>query len=170
MVVDVKPQAVVDLTQSKVNQLLARYRKAKGIKDQWIPIFEDCYEYALPQRESFYSESIAKRRSERIFDETAVVGVQEFASRLQSGIVPNYARWADFVSGSEIPKGEQKEINETLDSVTEYVFEILQNSNFSQEVHETFLDCAVGTGVLLVEEGDAVQPVKFRSIPYHMFY
>jgi|TARA_R100000353_G_scaffold78458_1_gene59174 phage portal protein BeeE len=165
MVVDVKPQAVVDLTQSKVNQLLARYRKAKGIKDQWIPIFEDCYEYALPQRESFYSESIAKRRSERIFDETAVVGVQEFASRLQSGIVPNYARWADFVSGSEIPKGEQKEINETLDSVTEYVFEILQNSNFSQEVHETFLDCAVGTGVLLVEEGDAVQPVKFRSIP-----
>ena len=105
MVIDVKPQAVVDLTQSKVNQLLARYRKAKSIKDQWIPIFEDCYEYALPQRESFYSESIAKRRSERIFDETAVVGVQEFASRLQSGIVPNYARWADFVSGSEIPKG-----------------------------------------------------------------
>ena len=66
MVIDVKPQAVVDLTQSKVNQLLARYRKAKSIKDQWIPIFEDCYEYALPQRESFYSESIAKRRSERI--------------------------------------------------------------------------------------------------------
>ena len=165
MVVDVKPQATIDLSESKVNQLLARYRKAKAIKDQWTPIFEDCYEYALPQRESFYSESIAKRRSESIFDETAVVGVQEFASRLQAGIVPNYARWADLTSGTEIPKDQQKAVNENLDQVTEYIFEILQNSNFSQEVHETFLDCAVGTGVLLVEEGDAVQPVRFRSIP-----
>ena len=165
MVVDVKPQATIDLSESKVNILLARYRKAKAIKDQWTPIFEDCYEYAMPQRESFYSESIAKRRSESIFDETAVVGVQEFASRLQAGIVPNYARWADLTSGTEIPKDQQKEVNENLDQVTEYIFEILQNSNFSQEVHETFLDCAVGTGVLLVEEGDAVQPVRFRSIP-----
>jgi|TARA_B100001059_G_C17805869_1_gene569107 hypothetical protein len=165
MVVDVIPQAPVDFSESKVKQLLAKYRRAQAIKDQWIPIFEDCYEYALPQRESFYSESIAKRRSERIFDETAVVGVQEFASRLQSGIVPNYARWAEFTSGTEIPKDEQKEVNEMLDTVTEYVFEILQNSNFSQEVHETFLDCAVGTGCLLVEEGDAVHPIKFKAIP-----
>ena len=130
-----------------------------------------CYEFALPQRESFYAESIGRRRTDRIFDETAVVGVQEFASRLQSGIVPNYARWADFVAGSEIPKeDEQREVNLLLDEVTEYVFEILQNSNFSQEVHETFLDCAVGTGVLLVEEGDAIQPVKFKAIPLPQIY
>ena len=111
MVIDVKPQVTIDYSESKVKQLLARYRKAKAVKDQWTPIFEDCYEYALPQRESFYSESIAKRRSESIFDETAVVGVQEFASRLQAGIVPNYARWADLVSGTEIPKDQQKTSN-----------------------------------------------------------
>ena len=29
-----------------------------------------------------------------------VVGVQEFASRLQSGLTPNFARWADFVAGA----------------------------------------------------------------------
>ena len=81
MVVDVKPQVTIDYSESKVKQLLARYRKAKAVKDQWTPIFEDCYEYALPQRESFYSESIAKRRSESIFDETAVVGVQESFQR-----------------------------------------------------------------------------------------
>ena len=130
----------------------------------WLPTFEECYEFAVTQRESFYSESIGRRRSDRIFDETAVVGVQEFASRLQSGIVPNYARWADFVAGTEIPKDEQKDVNLELDQVTEYVFEILQNSNFSQEVHETFLDCAVGTCVLLVEEGDAIHHVTFKSI------
>ena len=165
MVVEVKPHRPEEYSDSKVKTLLGRYNHAKSIKDMWLPTFEECYEYALPQRESFYPESIGRRRSDRIFDETAVVGVQEFASRLQSGIVPNYARWADFVAGSEVPKQNQREVNLLLDEVTEYVFEILQNSNFSQEVHETFLDCAVGTGVLLVEEGDAIQPVKFKAIP-----
>ena len=165
MVVEVKPQRAEDYSESEVRTLLGRYAHAKAIKDMWLPTFEECYEYALPQRESFYPESIGKRRSDRIFDETAVVGVQEFASRLQACIGPNYARWADFVAGSEIPKDNQREGNLLLDEVTEYVFEILQNSNFSQEVHETFLDCAVGTGVLLVEEGDAIQPVKFKAIP-----
>ncbi len=166
MVVDVKPQTVVtDINDSEVRRLLKRYEKAKAIKDQWMPIMEDCYEYALPQRESFYSESIAAKRSERIFDETAVVGVQEFASRLQSGIVPSYARWAELTAGTEIPEENKKEVNVILDNVTDYVFEVIQNSNFAQEVHESFLDMAVGTGVLVVEEGDAVNPIRFKALP-----
>ena len=83
---------------------LDRYRKAKAFRENWVPLFEECYEYALPQRESFYYEEAGQRRDDKIFDETAVVGVQEFASRLQSGLVPNFARWADLVAGSEVPK------------------------------------------------------------------
>jgi len=158
-------EANVTSIEDPVKKLLARYKHAQAIKSQWSSVFEECYEYALPQRESFYQETIGRRRTDRIFDETAVVGVQEFASRLQSGIVPNYARWADFVAGTEVPPEETKQVNLALDKVTEYVFEVLQNSNFSQEVHETFLDIALGTGVLLVEEGDAVQPVRFKAIP-----
>ena len=160
----------VNLLDSPVKQLLKRYEHARSIKDQWKGIFEECYEYALPQRESFYTENQARRRTDRIFDETAVVGVQEFASRLQAGIVPNYTRWADFTAGSEIPEEDRREVNDMLDKVTEYVFEILQNSNFSQEIHESFLDIALGTGILLVEEGDAVSPIRFKAIPLPQVY
>lgn len=146
-------------------QKLKKYQKAKAFRENWVPLFEECYEYALPQRESFYYEEAGQRRDEKIFDETAVVGVQEFASRLQSGIVPNFARWADLVSGSEVPKDQREAIDNELDEVTEYVFEVLQNSNFSQEVHESFMDLAVGTGVLCVEEGDSINPVNFTAIP-----
>lgn len=146
-------------------QYIQRYQKAKALREQWVPLFEECYEYALPQRESFYSETPGERRDDKIFDETAVVGVQEFASRLQSGIVPNFARWADLMSGSEVPKDQREEIDNQLDDVTDYVFEVLQNSNFSQEVHESFMDLAVGTGVLCVEEGDAINPINFSAIP-----
>jgi hypothetical protein len=144
---------------------LERYRKAKAFRENWVPLFEECYEYALPQRESFYYEEAGQRRDDRIFDETAVVGVQEFASRLQSGLVPNFARWADLVSGSEVPKESRDQVDNDLDEVTEYVFEVLQSSNFNQEVHESFMDLAVGTGVLAVEEGDSINPVVFSAIP-----
>jgi len=144
---------------------LKRYKKAKAFRENWVPLFEECYEYALPQRESFYYEEAGQRRDEKIFDETAVVGVQEFASRLQSGLVPNFARWADLLAGSEVPRDQREAVDNELDEVTEYVFEILQNSNFTQEVHESFMDLAVGTGILCVEEGDSVNPINFTAIP-----
>jgi len=144
---------------------IEKYSKAKALRENWVPLFEECYEYALPQRESFYYEESGQRRDEKIFDETAVVGVQEFASRLQSGLVPNFTRWADFMSGSEVPPDQREQVDNELDEVTEYVFEVLNNSNFSQEVHESFMDLAVGTGILCVEEGDAVNPVIFSAIP-----
>jgi hypothetical protein len=144
---------------------MQHYIKAKALRENWVPLFEECYEYALPQRESFYYEEAGQRRDDKIFDETAVVGVQEFASRLQYGLVPNFARWADFVSGSEVPPEQRDAVDNELDEVTEYVFEILQNSNFAQEVHESFLDLAVGTGILCVEEGDSLNPVNFSAIP-----
>ena len=115
MVVEVKPQRPEEYSESDVKKLLNRYNHAKAIKDLWLPTFEECYEYALPQRESFYTESIGRRRSDRIFDETAVVGVQEFASRLQAGIVPTFARWADFQAGVEIPEEQKPQVNLELD-------------------------------------------------------
>ena len=144
---------------------LSKFEKSKAFRENWVSLFEECYEYALPQRESFYAETAGQRRDDKIFDETAVVGVQEFASRLQHGIVPNFARWADFAAGSEVPPEDRDRIDNELDDVTEYVFDIIQNSNFGQEIHESFMDLAVGTGVMAVEEGDALNPVIFSAIP-----
>tara|TARA_R110001606_G_scaffold265924_2_gene414890 strand:- start:252 stop:1802 length:1551 start_codon:yes stop_codon:yes gene_type:complete len=151
--------------EDAAKKYIAKYEKAKAFRENWVSLFEECYEYALPQRESFYAETAGQRRDDKIFDETAVVGVQEFASRLQYGMVPNFARWADFTSGSEVPPEDRDRIDNELDAVTEYVFEIIQNSNFGQEVHESFMDLAVGTGVMSIEEGDSLNPVVFSAIP-----
>lgn len=153
------------ITDPVAKEYIKRYERAKAKRTNFVDVFEECYEYALPQRESFYYEVSGQRRDDKIFDETAVVGVQEFASRLQSGLVPNFARWADLTAGSETPKEQRDSVNNDLEEVTEYVFEILQNSNFAQEVHESFMDLAVGTGVLVCEEGDAINPIRFSAIP-----
>ena len=148
-----------------LNSLLKKYERASNQKDNYKDLFEECYELAFPQRKGFYDTTVGERKDEKIFDETCVVGVQEFASRLQQGLVPNFARWADFQAGSEFEITEKEKINNELDIVTDYVFEILQQSNFSQEIHESFMDLAVGTAVLGVEEGNAVNPINFSAIP-----
>jgi len=124
----------------------------------------------MPQRESLYAQTQAQVRTDKIFDETAVVGVQEFASRLQSGLVPNFARWADLIAGSEIPKEQRSEVDKALEDVTNYIFEIIQNSNFAQETHEAFLDLAVGTGCIQITEGDALNPILFTAVPLSQLY
>lgn len=151
--------------QDIAGQVLARFERAKRLRDPWVSQYEECYELALPSRESFYAQAPGQARTDKIFDETAVVGVQEFASRLQAGLVPNFARWADLVAGSEIPKEERGEVNAALEDVVDYVFEIIQNSNFAQEVHESFVDLALGTAALRVDEGDALNPVLFSAVP-----
>jgi hypothetical protein len=124
----------------------------------------------MPQRESLYAQTQAQVRTDKIFDETAVVGVQEFASRLQSGLVPNFARWADLIAGSEIPKEQRSDVDKALEDVTNYIFEIIQNSNFAQETHEAFLDLAVGTGCIQITEGDALNPILFTAVPLSQLY
>jgi len=74
------------LTGDLVEQLSARFNRAKRVRENWNSKFEECYEYSMPARESFYEESRGSVKTDKIFDETAVVGVQEFASRLQAGI------------------------------------------------------------------------------------
>ena len=148
-----------------IERFIQKYERAKSIRRRWESLFDECYEFAMPMRQTFATQSIGERRDDKIFDETAVVGVQEFASRLQAGLVPNFARWADFTAGSEIPKEAREKIDNDLEEVTDYVFEVLQNSNFGQEVHESFMDLAIGTGVLHVEEGDSVNPVNFTALP-----
>jgi hypothetical protein len=160
--IDISPNVSSD---KKVEAILRKYKEADALKLQWKDKFEEAYEYCLPQRESFYDEEAGQKRTDKIFDETAVVGIQEFASRLQAGIVPTFARWANFEAGVEIPKEKTEEVNASLDDITQFIFEIIGNSNFNSEVHEAFMDLAVGTGCMLVEEGDAINPVKFSAIP-----
>ena len=76
----------------EAKDFLDKYEKAKTHRENFVPLFEECYEYSMPQRESFYTESVGQRRDEKIFDESAVDGEQEFASRLQAGLVPNFDR------------------------------------------------------------------------------
>ena len=116
------------MAEDKFAFILNKYKEAHTLREYFVPKFEECYEYTLPQRESFYFESPANNRADKIYDETAVVGVQEFASRLQSGMIPAFAKWFSLKSGTDVEDDELMAVDEQLEKVTDYVFQVINNS------------------------------------------
>lgn len=166
-----KVKVAAPVVIDKASKLHARFKRAVALKDPWLSTFEECFDYAMPAKESMFEKAGGARRTDKILDETAVVGTQEFASRLQAGIMPTFSRWADFKGGSDIDAGELEDVDRALDQVTEHVFEILQHSNLDQEISESFLDLAVGTGTIDVAASpDPLQPLRFASMPLASVY
>ena len=162
---DGNPTPPTDSTQ-ELKRVLDRYKKAKSRWMSWSDLWEEIYDYVLPHRESFFKESHAARRTESIYDETAVVGLPKFASRLQLGFFPPNGRAFRLAAGPEFPKElNSPSLQEELDRITDLLHEGLRNSNFNAEMHEGLQDLGIGTMNLLCEEGRFQGDLHFTSVP-----
>ncbi len=145
--------------------LMKRYETAKQHRSSWESHWKECYEYALPQREVFDQYIEGAKKNTKIYDSTALIGTQRFASRLQSTLVPPFKKWAKLSAGTGIPKEQVNNIEKQLADVTDTLFSYINQSNLATEVHEAFLDLAVGTGALLLDEGEGDDLLKFTAVP-----
>jgi hypothetical protein len=151
-----------------VDQLLRRYERAQARKEQWRSIYEECYEFALPQRNlySYYEgRSPGQSKMDRVFDSTAISSTQRFANRLQSTIFPPYRNWCRLVAGDDIPEDKRDDLQVALDIYNERMFAVLRRTNFDLAMSEFLLDLAVGTAVMKVSAGDEMTPVRFEAVP-----
>lgn len=155
-----------------VKELLDREAKAQARKDEWRSVYEDCYEFALPQRNlysGYYEGRVAgKQKMMRVFDSTAIHATQRFANRLQAGLFPPYKQWCRLETGSAIPEDDALQAQEVLDSYTTRLFETLRSTNFDLAMGEFLLDLSVGTAVMMITPGDEATPVRFTSIPQYL--
>ncbi len=148
-----------------VDGLIKRFEAAKVHREHWVSHWRECYEQALPQRETMSLHQPGAKKNTTIYDSTALVATQRFASRLQSTLVPPFKQWAKLEAGSTIPKDQAGEINKQLEEMSGIMFSYLNQSNLATEANEAFLDLAVGTGALLLEEGTDGNLLKFTAVP-----
>ena len=139
-----------------VDQIMKRHALAQRRKDNWRQIYEDCYEFALPQRNLYdcYYEGggvPGQNKMARVFDSTAISATQRFANRIQAGLFPPYGRWCRLEPGPDIPADRQLEAQAALDLYAEKMFSVLRQSNFDLAMGEFLMDLAVGTAVMLVQ-------------------
>tara|TARA_R110002012_G_scaffold69966_2_gene180694 strand:+ start:344 stop:1906 length:1563 start_codon:yes stop_codon:yes gene_type:complete len=153
-------------------QLTKRYKAAWQKKDNWRSLYEQCYQYALPQRnlyDGYWEDGQAGRtKNLQVFDSTAVHGAQRFANRMQSGLFPPDKKWMELFPGTEIPEEANEEVRAGLQVYSDKFFSIIRQTNFDLAMGEFLLDLCVGTGIMLIQKGDDLQPIRFQAIPQYL--
>jgi hypothetical protein len=149
-----------------------RSKKAFARKELWRTIYEDCYRYALPQRnlyEGYYEGNVpGQNKMNMVFDSTAIHSTQRFANRIQSGLFPPYKKWCRLEPGNDIPPERRAEVQQALDLYLDKMFTILRQSNFDLAIGEFLLDLCVGTAVMLIQPGDDINPIQFTPVPQYL--
>lgn len=160
------------MAQFTPHEIMKRAEKADARKNQWRSIYEECYEFALPQRNlysGFYDgKSPGQDKMARVFDATAINSTQRFANRIQSALFPPYRNWCRLQNGNEVPEDRQEEIGQALDLYTDRMFDVIRQTNFDLAMSEFLLDLCVGTAVMLIQPGDDDAPVRFTAVPQYL--
>lgn len=151
-------------------------KRARASQDRdisWRDLLDDAYEFFLPQRDQFTTHAPGQKKDERIFDSTPNMAIKEGASRIQANIAPIYKQWAKFNPGvglvQQIQAGQsnlsEQSVRQLLQRSADIVFEHINQSNFATQFNEMALDLLIGTGALIVNEGEGEQLLEFATIP-----
>ncbi len=155
-----------------VPSLLKRFGEARKLWELWRSLHQEAFDYSAPERETFYLRSPGQRKNRHIFDSTAVLGLGQFASRIQGSLIPSWQQWMDLESGSNVPEDQKKENDAALEEITKDFFSNLNHSNFSTEITPALSDLGIGTGAIMIEAGnfEADEVFKFTNVPLAELY
>jgi len=148
-----------------VASLLSRLSRAERRRDEIAGLVDDAYDYVLPLRERLQSRRDPRAAMGRVFDGTAIASLQNTASRLLFELAPPTEPWFELRAGPDVPEEEKDEVDRRLKEVTDEIRRVISNSDFYTQAHEALLDSLVSVGLLRIDIGDAVRPVRFRAIP-----
>jgi head-to-tail connecting protein len=144
--------------------VLASYQRAKDRRSVWEGLWQECYDFALPTRDSAIRGAAADpRRWDRIFDGTAPDAVDQLAASLMAQLTPPWARWFGFAAGADVEDEARSELVTELERATSIMQSHFDRSNFAVEMHQCYLDLVTaGTACLLFEEAPPGEPSAFR--------
>jgi hypothetical protein len=158
-----------DEDQIDLRPLLERYEAAKNRRQSWEPHWQECYEYALPQRSNISQfGGLGAKRLNTLYDGTALDAVDQLAASLLANLTPPWAQWFGFKAGPDLSDEEAQSLSPILEDIAKKIQSHLDRSNFSVEMHQCFLDLAVGgTATMYFEETEpgAFSAFKFSAVP-----
>jgi hypothetical protein len=149
--------------------LLRRYERAKSRREGWESHWQECYDYALPQRGGFTrSNTPGDRRTDGLFDGTAMDAVDQLSASLLGNLTPPWTPWFGFKPGPDLTAAEADALSPVLEDAAKIVQAHFDRSNFSVEMHQCYLDLVVGgTAAMFFEETPpgSFSAFQFTAVP-----
>jgi hypothetical protein len=151
------------------DQIFSRYEAARKMRSSWENLWQECYDFALPTRGGFlYDQTPGARRTDKIFDATAMDAADQLAASLLGNLTPAWSQWFGLKAGPALSTEEADKITPILEKSSKIVQDHFDRSNFSVEIHQCFLDLVVGgTASLYFEESDpgSFSAFRFSAVP-----
>ena len=149
-----------------INLLYNTYKTALSERTVWEPTWQECYEYAFPQRETIFGSTTSK--TNRLFDGTAPDAVDQLGAMMLSELTPPWMSWFALSTGTELAKEEKQKLEPTLEKIKNALQINFDRSNFAMEIHQCYLDLiTAGTACLMFEEAPfgSASAFRFTAIP-----
>lgn len=133
-------------------QLAKRLSKLESERGQWEYHWQQLAEYILPRKADInVKRTPGDKRMELVFDGTAIHAAEMLSASLHGMLTNPYSPWFDLRYRNE-EMNVDDEAKEYLEEVTDQLHKAFQRSNFSEQIHELYMDLVVfGTGVCFIE-------------------
>ena len=127
-------------------QVLDRYRQAKKRRQNWENLWQECYDFALPQRSQIAGDMMTgQSRVDDIYDATALDAADQLAASLLGNLTPPWTQWFGLKPGPALSDRDAEALAPVLEKSARTLQTHLDRSNFSVELHQCFLDLIVDT-------------------------
>ncbi len=162
----------MDITQQETGNvaiIMNSYNAARKRRSGWENLWQECYDYTLPQRGDFGANfTPGEQRMDKIFDATAMDAVEQLGASLLSNLTPTWSQWFGLKPGPDLSAEEAESLSPLLEKAGKIIQDHFDRSNFAVEIHQCYLDLIVGgTASLNFEETSPGEfsAFKFSSTP-----
>ena len=145
-----------------VANLDRRFQQLQSQRSNWESHWQELADFMLPRKADITKKRTpGDKRTERIFDGTAIHAVELLASSLHGMLTSPSTPWFSMRYRDPLLQGDD-EANEWLELAIDQMYQQFNRSNFQQEVHELYYDLVTfGTAAMYIE-GDQ-DGLRFQS-------
>ena len=162
-----KPKSKEEL-QSIGDYYVRKFSEMYGSRLNWDSHWEEVAEYSLPRKDNVYGYKFpGERKFNRLYDSTSVHAVELLAANLHGVMTNPTTQW--FWFGHQLQRDSEK-VGGWLQGSAKKQMQIMNRSNFTTQIHETYLNLSgIGTSVLYIEKAPAPRYVNYVAAPIYPF-
>ncbi len=146
--------------------IFKRFDQLQKDRGVWESHWEEIAERVLPRSAEFTGERTpGDKRTQKLYDATAVLALERFSSAVEGLLTPRGARWHT-LRATNPAVNDDDDVRMWFDVVEEILFQLryTPTANFASQMHEGYMSLgAFGTAGLFVDE-DPVRGMRYRNI------
>ena len=165
MATDTKKDTKSKKTAQSVEDLIKRSDRMLSVRENWESYWQELAYYCMPRKAHITTtKNEGDRLPTDVYDSSAIQAVQMFAAGLHGYLTNPAAKWFN-IRPQDGDLMDDQSTKTWFKTVEDKIYDVLNGSNFNQQIHEAYQDFSVFGTCALYEEEDEREIVRFYTRP-----